>query len=80
MTHDEILRTLTRILRDLLGDESIVLGMQTRREEVSRWDSFNYVNFIAVSEMELGIKFGIADVESFENVGAIVGKAKELLG
>ena len=80
MSHDEILGTLTRILQDLLGDESIVLGMKTRREEVSGWDSFNYVNFIAVAEMELGIKFGIADVESFENVGAIVGKAKELLG
>lgn len=80
MTHDEILRTLTRILRDLLGDESIVLSMQTRREEVPHWDSFNYVNFIAVAEMELAIKFGIADVESFENVGAIVNKAKGLVG
>jgi acyl carrier protein len=36
------------------------------------------VNFIVAVEMELGIKFKVADVESFENVGAIVTTAKAL--
>lgn len=80
MTQADILGVFTRILRDLLGDESIALTMETRRDDVAHWDSFNYVNFIAVAEMELGVKFGVADVESFENVGAIVAKAKQLLG
>ena len=80
MTNDEILAQFTRILRDLLGDESIVLSMTSRRVDVPGWDSFNYVNFIAIAEMELGVKFGVADVESFENVGAIVAKTQQLLG
>jgi len=79
MTEQDILDLFTRILRDLLGDDSIVLTMDTRRDDVDNWDSFTYVNFIAVAEMELDVKFSVTDVESFENVGAIVRKAQALL-
>jgi acyl carrier protein len=79
MTEQEILDALTRILRDLLADDSIVLTMETRRDDVDGWDSFTYVNFIAVAEMELGVRFSVTDVESFENVGAIVSQAQALL-
>ncbi|KPK50218.1 MAG: hypothetical protein AMJ63_15165 [Myxococcales bacterium SG8_38_1] len=78
MTEQEILDALTRILRDLLADDSIVLTMETRRDDVDGWDSFTYVNFIAVAEMELGVRFSVTDVESFENVGAIVSQAQAL--
>jgi len=80
LTNEEILGKFTRILRDLLDDESITLGMETKREEVSGWDSFNYVNFIAAVEIEFGVKFRVADVESFENVGAIVTETQKFLG
>ncbi len=78
MSTAETLETLTRILRDLLGDDSIVLGMGTTRDEVPGWDSFTYVSFIVAVEMEFGVKFGVAEVESFENVGAIVNRIEAL--
>ena len=80
MTDQELLATFTRILRDLLADDSIVLGMDTTRSDVPDWDSFKYVTFIVSAEMELGIKFGVADVESFQTVGDIVAEARRLLG
>ena len=79
MTQDAILESFTRILRGLLGDDTIALSMATRRDEVPGWDSFNYVNFIVIAESELGVQFKIADVESFQNVGAIVTAAQGLL-
>ena len=57
MSDQEILEVLTRVLRDLLMDESIVLRMDTRREQVRNWDSLVYINFIVAVEMQLGIKF-----------------------
>jgi acyl carrier protein len=72
MTEQERLDRLTQILSDLLGDDSIALTMDTVRDDVDGWDSFNYVNFIVAVEAEFGIRFRIADVESFPNVGAIV--------
>jgi acyl carrier protein len=79
MTDQDILESCTRILCDLLADDSIVLTMESRREEVEGWDSFTYVNFIAIVEMELEVKFSLTDVESFENVGDLVRRAEALL-
>ena len=79
MTVPEILTVFTRILRDLLLDDSIELTMETRREDIPNWDSFNYINFIVAVELEFGVKFKIADIESFENVGAIVTQLTKML-
>lgn len=79
MTENEILNVLNRILRDLLLDDSITLTMDTKREEVPNWDSAAYVDFIVAVEMQFGIKFRIADVESFPDVGAIVRKVSAVL-
>ena len=80
MSAEEILTALTRILRDLLLNDSIVLTMETRREDVPGWDSFNYINFIVAVELEFGVKFKVADIESFANVGAIVTEIMKLRG
>ncbi|MDB5404218.1 MAG: acyl carrier protein [Rhodopila sp.] len=72
MPEQERLATLTRILRDLLGDDTIELTMRTTRQDVPDWDSFCYVNFIVAVEAEFRIKFRIADIESFSTVGTIV--------
>ncbi|HTG04548.1 MAG TPA: acyl carrier protein [Bradyrhizobium sp.] len=79
MTDQEILNLLTRVLRDLLMDDSIALTIATRREEVPNWDSLMYINFIVAVEIDLGIKFRVADVESFANVGEIVAAIRTML-
>jgi len=79
MTDEKILAVCTRILRDLLLDDSIVLTMKTQRENVPNWDSFNYINFIVAVEMEFGVKFKVADIESFADVGAIVTETAKML-
>ena len=80
MTDQDTLQLFTRLLRGILLDDSIELTMATRRQDVPNWDSFNYINFIVAVEVELGVKFKVADMESFENVGEIVSQARELLG
>jgi len=77
--NQEILDVLTRVLRDLLMDDSIVLNMDTRREDVPNWDSLIYINFIVAVEIELGVKFKVAEVESFANVGEIVTRITAML-
>ena len=79
MTDQDILNRLTRILRDLLSDDSIELTMETKRDEVANWDSFAYISFIVAVESEFGLKFGLSEVESFQNVGAIVRRISAIL-
>lgn len=79
MTDQDILNGLELILRDLLWDDSIALTMETKREDVPNWDSFAYINFIVGVESKFGVKFGVAEVESFQNVGAIVRRTRAFL-
>ena len=79
MTDQDILDACTQILRDLLLDDSIVLTMTTRRDEVAHWDSLAYISFMVAVETQFGVKFGVAEIEAFENVGAIVRRTRALL-
>lgn len=74
-----MLDEFTQILRDILLDDSIDLRMDTKREDVDGWDSFNYVNFIVAVEIRHGIKFKVSDVEAFESVGDVVRGTQNLL-
>ena len=80
MTDEDLLNAFCRILRDLLLDDSIDLAMTTRREDVPNWDSFNYINFIVAVEIEFGVKFKVADIEAFQDVGEIVRQTRAMLG
>ena len=79
MTDQEILDLLTQILRDLLSDDSITLTMQAKRDDVRNWDSFAYINFIVAVESQLGVRFSVAEIESFQDVGAIVQRISGIL-
>jgi len=78
MANPEILNTLTEILRNLLFNDSLELTDSTKRSDVPDWDSFSYVNFIVAVEMHYGIKFSVAEVESFFTVGEIVSRIEAL--
>ena len=79
MTDEELLNAFTNILRDILFDDTIELKAETRREDVPNWDSFNYINFIVAVESKFGVKFKVAEIESFRNVGAIIQQTKTML-
>ena len=79
MTEAELLALFSQLLGELLGQDPPALTLATRREDVPGWDSFTYINLIVAIETRLKIKFRVAEVESFENVGAIVQRAQALL-
>jgi acyl carrier protein len=78
MTDRDVLDRLSRILGDLLANDSLQLTMQTERKELPDWDSFAYINFIVAAEQEFDVTFGVAEVEAFETVGAIVRRIEEI--
>lgn len=79
MSDQDILDTFSQILQDLLVDDTINLSMNSTRATIPDWDSFAYINFIVAIEMQYGIKFRVAEVESFNDVGAIVRSTAELI-
>jgi acyl carrier protein len=80
MTEQETLNTLTRIARDLMGDDSIALTSSMKGRDIPGWDSSTYVNFVVAAEIELKIKFKLADIESFETFGDMVKAIQAVKG
>lgn len=79
-TDGEILETLARIARDLLEDDTLAITPETTGKDLPGWDSATYVNFVVAVEIELGIRFPLADVESFKTFGDIVQGVRRLKG
>lgn len=69
MDRTEILQRLTKIIRQVLGDDGIALTPTTTAEDVPGWDSFNHINIIVGAEVEFGVKFNASELEDLKNVG-----------
>lgn len=73
MTEREVYAGLTEIVRELFGDDTIVLSATTTANDVDGWDSFNHLNIIAAAEMKFGVKFRTKEIEKLTNIGEMVG-------
>lgn len=71
MTQAEIFTSLTEIVRETLGDDTIILTPETRADDVKMWDSFNHINILVAAEVRFGIKFQTAEIEGLRNVGQL---------
>ena len=49
MTDEEILARIETVVRDVVGDDSIKLTMNTVAQEVDGWDSMAHINIISIS-------------------------------
>ncbi len=72
MEESRIYERLTKIFRDVLDDESIVLRPETSAEDLESWDSFNHINLVLAAEAAFGVKFKSSDLEQMETVGDMV--------
>jgi acyl carrier protein len=72
MTEAEIYARLTQVFRDVFDDDAIVLRSDTMADDVAGWDSQAHVNLVVAAEMQFGIRFRTAELESLHNVGEFV--------
>jgi acyl carrier protein len=79
MTDDEVIEKLTKIIRDILDDENIVVTPSTIAEDVKDWDSANHINIVVAAESRFKVKFNNAEIERLRNVGDFVGVIQKKL-
>lgn len=68
-TFDQVLATMTAIFRDVLDDDGITLKPETTAADVDDWDSLTHIELVVAIEKRFGIKFTLAEVQGFKNVG-----------
>jgi acyl carrier protein len=64
-----ILSELTPVFRKVFDDEKLTITLTTTANDVDGWDSLTHMNLITSIERHYGIKFRLADIIKFRNVG-----------
>ena len=72
MSREEILKKVNEVFADVFDDKSLVISDSTTAADIEDWDSLMHITLISSIEEEFGIKFEMAEVVSFKNVGDMV--------
>jgi acyl carrier protein len=72
MNKAEIWDTATKVFRETLDLDDLVLTPQLTARDVERWDSFNHILLVVAVEQAFGIKFNTGEIDGLENVGQFI--------
>lgn len=72
MNDELLLKAVADVIRDVLDDPTLEIGLETTANETSGWDSVNHITIVVGIEQEFGIKFKTAEIEELRNVGEFV--------
>jgi acyl carrier protein len=72
LTHDEVLRRVTALVRELSEDDAVVLRDDSKPEDVEWWDSVLHVRLFLAIEAEYGIRFETREITQPATVGEMV--------
>ncbi len=74
---DEVLARIAEVIRETIGDESLVVTRETIADDVAGWDSLSHTVIV----LAIGDAFGIVlppNTRAFANVGELVDKVRHL--
>ena len=69
METEEILSDVTKILIEVLDNDSILLNKETTANDIEEWDSLTHVQLIVAIEKHFDIRFTTTEIQNFRNVG-----------
>ena len=72
MTRDEVIERLTKVFRSVFADDALALFDDMKARDVPSWDSLNNVRLVLSIEAEFGIKFSLREINTLQNVGALI--------
>lgn len=72
MSRSQILEELSQIVRELAGDDSIVLSEETVADDVEAWDSAFHVKVMTALIAAYDIQFTTWEITAPENVGELI--------
>ena len=80
LSRDEILSSITDIMRDVFDVDDLEVSLDTTAEDVEDWDSLSHIRLIVAIERKFGFKFKNSEIESLKNVGELVNLVETKAG
>ena len=72
MSNEEVFSKIQDIFRDLFDDKTLEIRNETNSSHIEDWDSLNNINLLVAIEKEFDIKFTINELQSLNDVGAMI--------
>jgi acyl carrier protein len=79
VTDLEIMNGITDVVREALGDDTIVLTPESTASDFSGWDSFKHITIVVATEIRFGVKFKTAEIESLRKIGDFISLIQKKL-
>jgi acyl carrier protein len=76
---DDTLARLQGVLREVFGDDTLVVNETTTADEVDGWDSLAHVNIVIAVEKRFGVKFAAAEIAALKGEGQNLSTFRQLL-
>ena len=80
LSKDEILSSITEIMRDVFDVDDLEVSTATSADDVEEWDSLSHIRLIVAVERKFGFKFKNSEIESLKNVGELVNLVETKVG
>lgn len=71
-TEATTLDEIASIVRDVLGDGAVELGLRSRPREITGWDSLAHVSIVFGVEESFGVRLGTNVLVGIQTVGDLV--------
>lgn len=71
MTREELCAKLQAVFDDFFV-EDVIVTEELSAEDVREWDSLFHISLILSIEKALGVRFGVGEVESTNNIGELI--------
>ena len=72
MANEAILETVRETMLDVFDLDDLEISDKTTAKDVADWDSLSHIRLVVAIEKHYKIRFSTAEIESFDNVGAMV--------
>jgi acyl carrier protein len=72
MTKDEILDSVSIIIREVLDLPDLDITEQTSAKDVDEWDSMTHIQLISTIEDRYKVRFALGELQSLKNVGDMI--------
>ena len=79
MSREEIYERLNEIACDVFEEENLQLNDEKTADDVDGRDSLTHLGFVNEIEIEFSIKFTLAEIRNFKNVGELVDAVEKHL-
>ncbi len=75
------LSEITAIIRDMLRDDQLELGVASRFDELPGWDAMDLIAVVVEIECRLNLQFELAEIDRLGTIGDLLAmiKAKQAL-